>query len=50
MGCNTYSNNASKFLLIILKQIYYLNINNNSHRPKNNYQLNEPINKLKNIN
>ena len=42
-GCNIYSNNASKFLLIVLKQIYDLTINNNSHCLKNNYQLIESI-------
>ena len=49
IGCNTYSNNASKFLLRILKQIYDFSINNNSHCLKNGHQLIEYINKLKNI-
>ena len=31
IGRNTYSNNGSKFLLNIIKQIYNLTMNNNSH-------------------
>ena len=49
IGYYTHSNNASKFLLSILKQIYDLTINNNSYYLKNSYQLLESINKLKRI-
>ena len=49
IGCNTDNNNASKFLLSILKKKKYDLTINDSHCLKNSYQLIECINKLKNI-
>ena len=50
VGCNTYSNSASKILLNILKQIYVLTIKtNDTHCHKNSYQLIESLNKIKNV-
>ena len=50
VDCNTYSNNANKILLNILKQIYDLTLKtNNTYCLKNSYQLIECLNKIKNL-
>ena len=51
VGYNIYSNDGNNFFLNDLKQIYDLTLNtNNTHCLKNNYQLIESLNMLKNVN